>query len=224
MLSFFGGQKKPSGAKVRDKLPSTHAFVNFTVRGNGPQGRLCFEGASLKTFRTTKIPGMIARTRGRLHLREPDRKVHVHRAARLDGRRSGDRQPAERHNDDLELGRRRPARRAAHRHLRVNAEWRFKPVGKISTNWSKVTISDLSRTSGNMTAEREFKPQDILEIRMTLEGTQALTIDAAPVRSEKTGSKYRVSLVFKHLHEGSSHVITRFINKRMTELRARGLS
>jgi hypothetical protein len=105
----------------------------------------------------------------------------------------------------------------------INAEWRFKPVGKIVTSWSKVVISDLSRMSANMTAEREFKAQDVIEVRMNLDGSQPVTIDATIVRSEKAALKFKVALAFRHVDEESSHLITRFVNKRMTELRARGL-
>lgn len=222
MLSFFSGQKKPSGAKLREMLPSTHAFVNFTVRGNGPQGRVCFEGASLKTFRTTKIAGMAPGQEGVFSYENSIGKFTF--AARLVSM-ADDQAIFNLPNDIKTISRTGAGDRRVEPRVdtTVNAEWRFKPAGKIATNWSKVTISDLSRTSGSMTAEREFKPQDVLEIRMTLEGVHPLTLDASPVRSEKAGSKYRISLTFKHTHEESSHAITRFINKRMTELRSRGL-
>ncbi len=204
-------------------LPLTHAFVNFTVRGNGPQGRLCFEGASLKTFRTTKIAGMTPGQEGVFTYENPIGKFSF--TARLVS--MADDQAIFNLPTDIKTISRTAAgdRRVEPRvDTTVNGEWRFKPAGKIATSWNKVTISDLSRTSASMTAEREFKAHDVLEIRMVLEGTQALTIDASPVRSDKTGSKYRVSLTFKHTHDESSHAITRFINKRMTELRHRGLS
>lgn len=223
MLNFFGGQKKPSGSKLRDMLPATHAFVNFTVRGNGPQGRICYEGASLKTFRTTKMSGMTPGQDGVFTYDNPIGKfTFTARLVSIDDDQAVFNLPG----DIKTLSRTAAADRRVEARVdtTVNAEWRFKPVGKIATNWTKVTISDLSRTSGSMTAERDFKPQDLLEIRMTLEGTQPLTIDASPVRSEKSGSKYRVSLTFKHTNEESSHAITRFVNKRMTELRHRGLS
>ena len=223
MLNFFGGQKKPSGSKLRGMLPQTHAFVNFTVRGNGPQGKICFEGASLKTFRTTKIAGMTPGQDGVFTYDNPSGKFSF--TARLVS--VADDQAVFNLPEDIKtLSRTAAADRRVEARVdtTVNAEWRYKPVGKIATNWSKVTISDLSRTSASMTAEREFKPQDHVEIRMVLEGTCAITIDASPVRSEKTGSKFRVSLTFKHASEESSHAITRFVNKRMTELRSRGLS
>jgi hypothetical protein len=117
-----------------------------------------------------------------------------------------------------------PDRRAEPRiDTTVNAEWRFKPVGKIVGSWARVVISDLSRVSANMTAEREFKPNDVIEVRMTLEGSQPVTIDASILRCEKAGVRFKIGLAFKHVDEESSHLITRFVNKRMTELRARGL-
>jgi hypothetical protein len=122
------------------------------------------------------------------------------------------------------ISKRVPERRAEARvDTTVNAEWRFKPVGKIVGAWSKVVVSDLSRVSANMSADRDFKAQDVIEIRMALDAAQSVTIDATIVRSEKIGGRYKVSFVFKHVDEEESHVITRFVNKRMTELRARGL-
>lgn len=106
----------------------------------------------------------------------------------------------------------------------VSAEWRFRPVGKIVSTWSKATVSDLSRNSANMTADRELKASDVVEVRMLLDAGQSITIVAAIVRSEKSGVKHKIGLAFQHLDEESSHVVTRFVNRRMTELRSRGLA
>ena len=106
----------------------------------------------------------------------------------------------------------------------VDGEWRFKPAGKLASPWAKTVVSDLSRTSANMMAERELKAGDVVEVRMILEGTQPVTIDAAIVRSEKAGAKFKTALALRHVNEEASHVITRFVNKRMTELRGRGLA
>lgn len=106
----------------------------------------------------------------------------------------------------------------------VDGEWRFKPVGKIASPWSKVTIGDLSRVSANMTADRDFKPQAVIELRMMLEAGHPLTVDATIVRAEKTGTKYKVALAFQHVNDESAHLVTRFVNKHLTEQRVRGLA
>ena len=222
MLHLFGSKQAPHPSKLRDLLPATHSFVTFVVRG-GPEGRVCFEDASVKTFRTTKIAGMTPGQTGvftytnahgkftfsaRLVSLTDDQAIfdlplEVKTLARLAG----------------------PERRAEARvETTVPAEWRFKPVGRIVGAWSKATVSDLSRVSANMTADREFKANDVIEVRMTLDAGQSITVDAAILRSEKAGTKYKVVFALKHVDEESSHVVTRFINKRMTELRARGLS
>lgn len=119
---------------------------------------------------------------------------------------------------------RRPDRRTEARvDTTVDAEWRFKPVGKIASSWTKVVIMDLSRTSAAMTCDRAFKPQEAIEIRTLLDGKTPIVFDSAIVRCDAAGSKFRVVIAFRHVDEESSHVITRFINKRMTELRGRGL-
>jgi c-di-GMP-binding flagellar brake protein YcgR len=105
----------------------------------------------------------------------------------------------------------------------VGAEWRFKPVGKIASAWAKVVVNDLSRTSATMTCDRALKPQEAIEIRTTLDGKNPIVLDTVIVRCDPAGSKFKVGMAFKHIDEESSHVITRFINKRMTELRSRGL-
>jgi hypothetical protein len=74
-----------------------------------------------------------------------------------------------------------------------------------------------------MTAERDFKVNDVIEVRMTLDAGKTIVVDAAIVRSEKAGIKFKAGLSLKHVDEESSHVVTRFVNKRMTELRSRGL-
>jgi hypothetical protein len=120
--------------------------------------------------------------------------------------------------------RRGPERRAEARlDVTVDGEWRFKPSGKIAGSWSKVVITDLSRLGAGTTVDREFKLQDVIEVRMTFEAAQVVTIDASITRCEKVGGKFKVGLAFRHVNEESSHIITRFVNKRMTELRGRGL-
>ena len=222
MLNFFGNKAKPSTAKLRDMLPATHSFVTFVVRGGGPEGRICFEGASLKTFRTTRLAGMVPGQSGVFTYTNPIGKFTF--IARLLS--MADDQAVFNLPDDIKTVARiaGPDRRSEPRvDTTVAAEWRFKPVGKIVTNWSKATISDLSRISANMTSEREFKSNDVIEVRMTLDAGQSITLAASIVRSEKSGAKNKVGLAFKHVDEESSHVVTRFVNKRMTELRARGL-
>ncbi len=119
---------------------------------------------------------------------------------------------------------RAPERRAEARvDTSVDAEWRFKPVGKIASAWAKVFMNDLSRTSATMTCDRALKPQEAIEIRTLLDGQSPIILDTVIVRCEPAGSKFKVSMAFKHVDEESSHVITRFINKRMVELRSRGL-
>jgi hypothetical protein len=118
----------------------------------------------------------------------------------------------------------RPERRVEARiDTSVDAEWRFKPVGKIASPWARVVMNDLSRTSATMICDRALKPQDIIEIRAVLEGRTPHVFEAAIVRSDPAGSKFKIVMAFRHHDEEGSHVITRFINKRMTELRGRGL-
>jgi hypothetical protein len=203
-------------------LPATHSFVTFVVRGGGPEGRICFEGASLKTFRTTKIAGMAPGQSGVFTYTNAIGKFTF--AARVLS--VTDDQAVFNLPDDIKTIARTagPERRAEPRvDTTISAEWRFKPVGKIVGTWTKVTISDLSRTSANMTAERDFKVNDVIEVRITLDAGQTIVVDAATVRSEKAGIKFKVGLALRHVDEESSHVVTRFVNKRMTELRSRGL-
>jgi hypothetical protein len=223
MLNFFGSKNKPSSTKLRDMLPATHSFVTCVVRGGGPEGRICFEGASLKTFRTTRIAGMVPGQNGVFTYANPIGKFTF--TARLVS--IADDQAVFNLPEDIKTVARfaGPERRAEPRvDTTVAAEWRFKPVGKIVSTWSKATISDLSRTSANMTSERDFKVNDAIEVRMTLDAGQSITLHASIVRSEKSGVKNKIGLAFKHVDEESSHVVTRFVNKRMTELRSRGLS
>lgn len=105
----------------------------------------------------------------------------------------------------------------------VSAEWRFKPVGKIASAWSNVVMNDLSRTGATMTCDRVLKPQEAIEIRTSLDGKTPVVFNTVIVRCEPAGPKFKVGMMFRHVDEESSHVITRFINKRMTELRGRGL-
>jgi hypothetical protein len=119
---------------------------------------------------------------------------------------------------------RRPERRAEPRvDTSVTAEWRFKPVGKIASPWAKIVVNDLSRTSATMTCDRVLKPQEAIEIRTILDGKNLIVLDTVIVRCDPAGPKFKVGMAFRHVDEESSHVITRFINKRMTELRSRGL-
>lgn len=105
----------------------------------------------------------------------------------------------------------------------VNAEWRFKPVGKIASPWARVVVNELSRTNATMTCDRAMKPQEAIELRATLDSKEPIVFEAVIVRCDPAGSKFKVGMTFRHVNEEASHVITRFLNRRMTELRSRGL-
>ena len=190
MLNFFGNSKKPGSSTLRNMLPATHSFVTFVVRGGGPEGRICFEGATQKTFRTTKIAGMVPGQNGVFTYTNAIGKFTF--AARIVSV-TDDQAVFNLPNDVKTLARTAgPERRAEPRvDTTISAEWRFKPVGKIVGTWTRVTISDLSRTSANMTAERDFKVNDSIEVRMTLDAGQTIVVDAATVRSKRPGSSSR---------------------------------
>ena len=222
MLNVFGYKKKPNASRLRDKLPMMHAFVTFVVRGGGLDGRVCFEGASLKTFRTTKVAGMVPGQSGVFTYTNPLGKFTF--AARLLS--VTDEQAVFNLPDEVkQLSRSSEVERRAEARIdtTVSAEWRFKPVGKIVGAWSRVVVSDLSRMSATMAADRLLRTNDAIEVRLTLEGSKPIVVDAIVIRSEASGVKHNVALNFNHVDEESSHVITRFVNRRMTALRQRGL-
>ena len=223
MLNVFGNRKKPDVSKLRSKLPMTHAFVSFAVRGNGPEGRICFEGASLKTFRTTKIAGMTPGQNGVFNYENAGGRFTF--SARLMS--VTDDQAVFALPDEIKTVARADGserRVEARVDTTVNGEWRFKPVGKIVSVWSKVVISDLSRSGATIMADRDFRADEAIEVRMSLTAEAPIVIDAVVKRSAKAGAKFSVVLAFKHIDEESSHVITRFVNNRMTALRNRGLA
>src|SRR5277367_5724311 len=69
----------------------------------------------------------------------------------------------------------------------VEAEWRFKPVGKIPSSWARVVMNDLSRTGATMTCDRALKPQEAIEIRTNLDGKNPVVFDTVIVRCEPAG-------------------------------------
>ena len=222
MLNFLGTKKKSPALKLRDMLPAMHANVTVVVRGTGLQGRVFFEGASIKTFRTTVLAGMAAGQSGVFtYANAIGRFTFAARLVSLSGDQAVFNIP-----ETITALARTPnhERRAEPRiDTTVSAEWRFKPVGRIVGSWTKVTVSDLSRHSATMTSAREFKSQEAIEVRLMLDPKEPIVLDTTTVRSEKAGPKFQVGLAFKHVDDESSHVITRFVNKRMTELRSRGL-
>jgi hypothetical protein len=221
MLNVFGNKKKPNASRLRNKLPMTHAFVNFAVRG-GLEGRICFEGVSLKTFRTTKLSGMVPGQSGMFTYTNPLGTFAF--AARLLS--VTDEQAVFNLPDEVkQLARTpEPERRAEARiDTTVSAEWRFKPAGKIVGAWSKVVVSDLSRMSATITVDRALRANDPIEVRLTLEAAKPIVVAAVIVRSEPAGPRHKAAINFNHVDEESSHVITRFVNRRMTALRQRGL-
>lgn len=222
-LQLLGLKKKQTPKQMREMLPTTHSFVDCMVR-NGPKGQVCFEFANPKSLVTTTLPGMAAgqgivlsyqNSTGRYRFQTSIVSVTSMQATLA--------LPSRIETVQKFTGAR--LRSAVRMDTTVQCQWRYAPTGKIATEYSKGSVSDISRSGASLTCERELKVGTALELIIALSDARSITVRAEAKRVEQlaTSKKWTIGLRFVMLKPEDDRAILDFINKRQTDLRSRGL-
>jgi c-di-GMP-binding flagellar brake protein YcgR len=109
----------------------------------------------------------------------------------------------------------------------VMGAWRLAPGGKGMGEFSKASIRDISRGGCALIVDRQCKVGQYLEVNMQLRSdTPALSVIGEVMRVEQvpTSGKFSHGLRFVGLTASEDRTILEFINRRLAELRSRGLA
>jgi c-di-GMP-binding flagellar brake protein YcgR len=226
-MGFLGlfGKKPPSGKELRAMLPSLHSFVDVTVR-NGPKGSVCFENAGIKTFVTSTLPGLSPGAQVNFVYQNTNGKYRFNAAVKsVDDKQATFELPSKIETIQRFGGARK--RTNVRIDTTVNVQWRYGATGKIESEWQKGVLSDISRTGSSLSADREVKNGNIIELKIPLRADgDPITVRADARRVDKIEGtqKFNIGLSFHPLRPDDERVIIEFINRRQVDLRNRGLA
>jgi hypothetical protein len=221
-MRLFGLGAKSVPAHLKTRLPELNAFVDLTIAGGGPRGQVCVESLNGSELAVTSLPGMRSGTTGIFNYRNPAgtfrfsaKCIALHRTAHFAF-------PA---RIDAVVG---AQQRAAVRiDATVQAQWRFAPAGRGSGEYTRSSLTDISRTGASLTSDRDVKQGSYVEVRFAVAGSATpLVLLAEVMRSAKmeTAAKYSLGLRFHGLKPEEDRAIMEFINKRLADRRNRGLA
>ena len=105
--------------------------------------------------------------------------------------------------------------------------WRMAPGGKGVGDYMKGNIRDISRGGCALILDRQCKTGSMIEVKMALRSeAPPLCVLGEVMRCEQipTSGKYSHGLRFHGLRPGEDQAILDFINRKLTDLRNRGLA
>jgi c-di-GMP-binding flagellar brake protein YcgR len=225
LLEMLGLKKAPTAKQLRDMLPSLHSFIDVAIK-NGPKGSICFENAGTKTFLTTSIPGMAAgQSVNFLYSNEHGRYRFTATITATDGKQATFAMPARIETVQKFAG--AAKRKTVRIDTTVQMSWRYKPLGKIATEWQKASVSDISRSGCSLATPVQIKVGSVLELKLPLLANGGdMTLSAEAMRVDAMGTtkqRYSAGLKFVQTTAEGERAVIDFINRRQTDLRGRGL-
>ncbi|TAM85653.1 PilZ domain-containing protein [bacterium] len=108
----------------------------------------------------------------------------------------------------------------------VQGKWRMAAGGKGVGEFAKATIRDISRGGVALIIPAQLRKSQQIEVQLSLGDGLPLQVICEVMRIERIerSGKYSHGLRFKALSPGEDRAVADFINKRQTDLRARGLA
>jgi c-di-GMP-binding flagellar brake protein YcgR len=118
-------------------------------------------------------------------------------------------------------------RNAARLEVAITAHWRFAPGGRGSGDFTRASLTDISRTGASLTVDREIKRGTYLEMCFAIGQTAPpLVLIGEVMRSSAIESSKKIALGirFNAPKPEEERAIMEFITKRQAERRSRGLA
>ncbi|MDQ2871659.1 MAG: PilZ domain-containing protein [Candidatus Eremiobacteraeota bacterium] len=118
-------------------------------------------------------------------------------------------------------------KRSARMHTLVPTQWRFAPGRKGVGEFLKGSVRDIGLGGCALIVERQFKLGQLLEVKLPLQpGAPPLQVLAEVTRSEQipTSGKFSHGLRLLETTSAQERAIEYFMNRKQSELRARGLA
>ncbi|HTU81857.1 MAG TPA: PilZ domain-containing protein [Candidatus Acidoferrales bacterium] len=109
----------------------------------------------------------------------------------------------------------------------VSGNWRFAPGGKGAGEFQRATIRDISRGGCALNVDRPLKLGTMVEVKILFgDAAPPIVLLAEVVRHQeiKSSGKHSHGVRFHGVRPEEDHAIIDFINKKLAELRSRGLA
>jgi hypothetical protein len=225
MLNILGLRPRPLPDQLKLKLPQVNSFVELTMALNGPRGSVCVESLNDRSLTVGALPRMSAGGNGVFIYENAVGKFRF--VSKCVAVRDGiatfaipDRIEA------LAVFANVQQRNAARLEVAITAHWRFAPGARGSGDFTRASLTDISRTGASLTVDREIKRGTYLETCFAIGQAPPLVLIGEVMRSSviESSKKIALGLRFNAVKPEEERAITEFITKRQAERRSRGLA
>ena len=221
---------KPKGGvspQLRAKMPQVHGFVELAVAGGGPRGSVAFEALHERTFTVQALPGMHAGQTGVFSYQNAIGKFRFSaKCNAVHGKHAVFTLP-QRVETIQSFAAVQQQRAAVRLDATLPAQWRYAQGGKGQGDFSRCSMTDISRTGASLIIDREVKKGGNVEVKFVVSSSSApLILLGEVMRASKieASGKFSHGLRFNGVKPEEDRAIMDFINKRQAERRSRGLA
>ncbi len=183
MLALFGLGRKPPPPMLKTKMPAVNSFVALMMAGGGPRGSVCVETIGSRSFVVSALSGL--KTGGTGVFSYENESGRFRFSSRCLDVRSAAVFALPDRIETLETFAGARSRTAVRLDATVPAQWRFAPGGRGSGDWTRASLTDVSRSGASLIADRDVKRTVQLEIKFTISTRPTpLVLVAEVMRSE----------------------------------------
>jgi hypothetical protein len=226
MLNILGLRPRPLSDQLKLKLPQLNSFVALAMTGTGPRGSVCVESLTDRNFTVVALPGTSTGGTGVFTYENAVGKFRF--AAKCVALRGGVATFAiPERIEALHVFASAQHRDAVRLDATVTARWRFAPGGRGSGEYTRASLTDISRTGASLIVDREIRRGTYLEACFAISpAAPPLVLLGEVMRSSGIESSKKISLGlrFNAVKPAEDRAIMEFINKRQAERRNRGLA
>jgi c-di-GMP-binding flagellar brake protein YcgR len=225
VLRALGFKPKPA-ANLKAKLPIANSFVDVAIPGSTGTSSVCIEQIDGKSLTCTAAPGIKAGAAA----------VFVYSSANGKFRFSAKCTAVRGEHATFDLPKSvetlakfggSQQRQTVRLDAVVPAHWRHAHDGQGRGEFTRASLTDISRSGASLIIGHELAKGTQVEVRFTLNsGSAPVTLLAEVMRTSKIGTAGKVSLGLKFhgVRPEDDRAIMEFINKRQAERRSRGLA
>jgi hypothetical protein len=226
-LRALGFGSKRSHAPPRAHLPPLGAMIEMSFTRSGGPVSVCFETLGSTSFEVTAQRGVVAGTIATFTYGNSVGKFRFAATCLAPGEDFATFALPSRIETIQVYGGGAEQRASKRLEATVIAYWRHAHAGKGTGEFTRASLTDISRSGASLIVEREMRQGTQVEVRFTLNsGSAPLTLVGEVMRLSKLGvsTKHSLGLKFLEPSEADVRAITEFINKRQAERRSRGLA
>ncbi len=227
MLGLFG-IKKPNKDALKTKLPQINAFVELTIIGGGPKGSVTVESVGARTMTVSALPGMRVGMTGVFVYGNPAGRFRFSsKIAAVSPTGAVFALPSKIETIQAFAGGGAQKRASVRLDATVPCMWRLAHAGRGTGEFSRASLTDISRTGASLIVDRELKKGAHVEVKFAVNSAAApLMLLGEVMRASKieASKKNSLGLRFEGLKAEEDRAIMEFINKRQAERRSRGLA